>query len=414
MQYFSKHNSMRNLNALKNVKLGNFLVQLSNCDWLIGTDHVDLTCRMLIIGILLRPNYILKEHYTQGIFRRKMELAIDEPEEEEPDKNVEYLRDYFDKEKRDDDDKSLGKERMIELTENLFDSNEIESYCKNKNVEKRELCYFVVAKMCKLYNNEMIGKMISNATVFERKVSAALESFSEMNENKEKHAKIVKQAKQDLCKKEIIEEYIRKEFKSSFELMITGFFRHLPEKILYVETLIEVLGGQTNERNNCKENCGEIDDQMKVGVEQLMMVYLHNNISYTKDKKHRNRVCDQEMENFLFSGGLMSLSNNRWFRPILLRSTIEEWEVEGGDGSLSRFSWSTRNYYGQNQNEPRGFVQNKRFRPAEPVARRLPDASRKGLETAQNEAARPTGGVQNIPQYVMTEPVREEIEWLEN
>ena len=128
-------------------------MQLSNCDWLIGTDNVDLMCRMLIIGILLRPNYILKEHYTQGIFRRKMELAIDEQEEEEPDKNVEYLRDYFDKEKRDDDDKSLGKERMIELTENLFDSNEIESYCKNKNVEKRELCYFVVAKICKLYNN---------------------------------------------------------------------------------------------------------------------------------------------------------------------------------------------------------------------------------------------------------------------
>ena len=244
-----------------------------------------------------------------------------------------------------------------------------------------------------------------------KKVSAALESFSEMTENKEKHAKIVKQAKVDLCKEELIEEYVRKEFKRSFELMITGFFRHLPEKSLYIETLIEILGGQTNEKNNYKENCGEIDDQMKVGVEQLMMVYLHNNISYTKDKKHRNRVCDQEMENFLFSGGLMSLSNNRWFRPILLRSTIEEWEVEGGDGSLSRFSWNTRNYYGHN--EPRGFVQNKRFRPAEPVVRRLPDGSRDGLEATQAEAARPTGGVQNIPQYVMTEPVREEIEWLD-
>ena len=148
MQYFSKHNSMRNLNTLKNVKLGSFLVQLSHCDWQVGTDHVDLTCRMLIIGILLRPNYILKEHYTQGIFIRKMELAIDEPDEEKPDHNVEYLRNYFDKEKRNDDDKSLCKARMIELTENLFDSNEIEHYCKEKNVGKKELCYFVVAKMC--------------------------------------------------------------------------------------------------------------------------------------------------------------------------------------------------------------------------------------------------------------------------
>ena len=67
-----------------------------------------------------------------------------------------------------------------------------------------------------------------------------------MNENKYKHAKIVRQAKQDLCKKEIIVEYVREEYKKSFELMITGFFRHLPEKILYVETLIEVLGGQNN------------------------------------------------------------------------------------------------------------------------------------------------------------------------
>ena len=59
-------------------------------------------------------------------------------------------------------------------------------------------------------------------------------------------------------------------------------------------------------------------------------------------------------------------------------------------------------------------MQNKRFRPAEPVARILPDASKKGIEKAQNETARQTEGVQNIPQYVMTEPAREEIEWLEN
>ena len=107
MQYFSKHNSMRNLNTLKNVKIGSFLVQLFHCDWQVGTDHVDLTCRMLIIGILLRPNYILKEHYTQGIFIRKMELAIDEPNEEKPDHNVEYLRNNFDNGKRHDDDKGL-------------------------------------------------------------------------------------------------------------------------------------------------------------------------------------------------------------------------------------------------------------------------------------------------------------------
>ena len=162
--------------------------------------------------------------------------------------------------------------------------------------------------------------------------------------------------------------------------------------------------------------CGEIDDEMKVGVEQIAMIYLHNNISYTKEQKHRPRICHQEMENFLFGGGQMNVSNNRWFRPILLRSAVEEREVGGGDVS-SRFSWSAQNYHGQqHQFEPRGFVQNqnKRFRPAEAVARILPDARKQGTEKAQNESARQTEGVQNIPQYVMTEPAREEIEWLEN
>ena len=79
---------MRNLNMLKNVRIGSFLIQLSHCDWQVDTDYDDLTCRMLIIGILLRPNYILKEHYQQGIFVRKMELAIDEKNDEKPDHNV--------------------------------------------------------------------------------------------------------------------------------------------------------------------------------------------------------------------------------------------------------------------------------------------------------------------------------------
>ena len=47
-----------------------------------------------------------------------MELAINEQNEEKPDHNVEYLRNYFDKGKRHDNDKDLCKERMIELTEN--------------------------------------------------------------------------------------------------------------------------------------------------------------------------------------------------------------------------------------------------------------------------------------------------------
>ena len=112
----------------------------------------------------------------------------------------------------------------------------------------------------------------------------------------------------------------------------------------------------------------------------------------------------------------MNVTNNRWFRPILLRSAVEEQEV-GGSNVSSRFNWSTRNHRGQqHQFKPRGFVQNqnKRFRPAEQEARMVPDASGQGTEKAQNEPARQTEGVQNIPQYVMAEPARKEIEWLEN
>ena len=54
--YFSKHQSLRNLNMLKNINIGSFLVLLSNCDWQFETDWEDLTCRMLMKGILIRPN----------------------------------------------------------------------------------------------------------------------------------------------------------------------------------------------------------------------------------------------------------------------------------------------------------------------------------------------------------------------
>ena len=56
-----------------------------------------------------------------------------------------------------------------------------------------------------------------------------------------------------------------------------GFFRHLPEKILYLETVIEVLGGQTAEQEDYTNKCDELDDEMKLGIELLALTYIHNN-----------------------------------------------------------------------------------------------------------------------------------------
>ena len=50
-----------------------------------------------------------------------------------------------------------------------------------KHFSQNELCYFVVAKMVKLYNIDMLNRMLGNANVFERKASSALESYAEMN-----------------------------------------------------------------------------------------------------------------------------------------------------------------------------------------------------------------------------------------
>ena len=96
----------------------------------------------------------------------------------------------------------------------------------------------------------------------------------------------MRKAKLDLCEKEIIIEYVRPEYVKSFELMMKGFFWHLPEKNLYVETVIEVLGGQTNEQEDYKNKCGELDDEMKIGIELIALTYIHNNTSYTKEHKH--------------------------------------------------------------------------------------------------------------------------------
>ena len=89
------------------------------------------------------------------------------------------------------------------------------------------MCYFVVAKLAKLYNIDMLSRMLGNANVFERKVSSALESFTELNETKEKYEKIVTNAKVDLCEKGVITEYVRPEYVKSFEIVMTVFFfRH--------------------------------------------------------------------------------------------------------------------------------------------------------------------------------------------
>ena len=129
----SKFKKLKYAEEYKNWK---FLVLLSNCDWQFETDWVDLTCRMLMICILLRPNYILKDGYQQSIFVWKIELAIDEKDDAKPDLKIEYWRDYFSKGVRDEDEKDLCQEKMIELCETLFDSNEIEEYCLQKGCVK--------------------------------------------------------------------------------------------------------------------------------------------------------------------------------------------------------------------------------------------------------------------------------------
>ena len=54
------------------------------------------------------------------------------------------------------------------------------------------------------------------------------------------------------------------EFVKSFEIIMKGFFRHLPEKNLYYETIFEVMGGKTKYQEDCSNKCEEIDDQMKL------------------------------------------------------------------------------------------------------------------------------------------------------
>ena len=78
------------------------------------------------------------------------------------------------------------------------------------------------------------------------------------------------------------------------------------------------------------------------------------------------------MEYFIFGCGKLNTNNNRWYRPILLRSVKQETELGGGD--WSRFNnWSTRNHSGNHQFKPRGFVQNKRFKPSDQEAKTGPD-----------------------------------------
>ena len=71
---------------------------------------VDLTCRMLMIGILLRPNFILKDGYQQGILI-KIELVLAEKDDAKPDLKIEYLREYFSKGVRNEAEKDLCQEK---------------------------------------------------------------------------------------------------------------------------------------------------------------------------------------------------------------------------------------------------------------------------------------------------------------
>ena len=93
--YFAKHQSLRNLNTLKDVRIGGFLVMLSNCEWQFEEKWVDIICRMLLLSIFLRPNFILKDEFQQGIFLRKIKLVLDEKVDEKPDLNIQYLGEYF-------------------------------------------------------------------------------------------------------------------------------------------------------------------------------------------------------------------------------------------------------------------------------------------------------------------------------
>ena len=74
----------------------------------------------------------MKDEYQQGIFVRKIELVLDEKDNAKPDIKIEYLREYFNKGVRNEAEKDLCQEKMIELCETLFDSNEIEEYCLQK------------------------------------------------------------------------------------------------------------------------------------------------------------------------------------------------------------------------------------------------------------------------------------------
>ena len=155
------------------------------------------------------------------------------------------------------------------------------------NQDSDHVLSFVMFEILRLYNPNMISKMLQNANCFESICTQSMNMYKEKLSEFESKVRVTASAKKDLVDLQFLFNHVRLPFVGAMRLVFSEYLdKSLSSDENFIFALVEVLGSTINCNVSLLKSDKPLVEECKNGVLLLSLLYLYNNLNYTQNSNH--------------------------------------------------------------------------------------------------------------------------------
>ena len=287
------------------------------------TDVASVVSELIFMSIIANPSIILKTTDYRGIAVLKItSLLNDEPVFSIDTSQIRFLDGYsfLDESERDVSRLDPHQTNCLYLYEQLEFCNLLQSFAKDLGRPAPHVLAFVMTEVLRLYHPNMIPRMLKNSHCFENTINQSLNNYREKLAEFESKICVTSSAKKDLVENKFLFEHVRLPFVASLRLVFSEYLdKSQSSDENFILSLVEVLGGDCNFNIALLRSNLPLLEDCKQGILMMSLLYLHNNLNYTKLGDHCANLHLGQLIAMIEERGEPPKSG-RYFRPLFLRS----------------------------------------------------------------------------------------------
>ena len=324
MDYVGKLTPLKRSDSQK-VKCDKLLSRIGDIDMRTASfgDLTSVVSELIFVSIVSNPQMLLKSSDYRGIAVLKVtSLLTSEPVFAVDTSQISFLDGYSFLDDAEHDASVLDPHQVncLSLYNQLEFSMLLQNFCKETQRPSAHVLSFVMVEILRLYNPNMICKMLQNTNCFESIIVQSLNMYKEKLSEFESKVRVAASAKKDLVNPKFLFDHIRLPFVGALRLIFSEYLdKSQSQDENYILALVKVLGGTVNFNVGLLRSNVPLIEECKQGILMLCLLYVFNNLNYTKIGNHCADLHLGQLINTIEGRGEI-LKSNRFYRPLFLRT----------------------------------------------------------------------------------------------